>query len=164
MIKQSLIRCYTAGMDTLSTELFERYFGAYSAHAIEIDGVVYPTVEHAYHCRRYANPTIIEEICAARSPSLAWAISQNYKAQQVSDFPERKAAVMEELCRLKLVQHADVREALMESGDKRIIKRWFTGSPADGFWDSGTDGTGRNESGNIWMRLREKLRDAYIRH
>lgn len=143
-------------METLSTEIFERYFGAYSAHAIEIDGVVYPTVEHAYHCQRYSDAAIIEEIRSARSPYLAWAASQKYKSQQKPDFNERKVVVMEELCHHKLQQHHDVRQALIDSGDAMIVKRWFTGSPADGFWDAGMDGAGANESGNIWMRLREK--------
>jgi N-glycosidase YbiA len=146
-------------MDSVTTEIFERYFGAYSAHAIEIDGVLYPTAEHAYHCQRYTDPTIVEEIRSARSPYLAWAVSQTHKAQQKADFSERKVTVMEQLCRHKLQQHADVRQALLDTKDAAIHKRWFTGSPADGFWDVGMDGTGANESGKIWMRLREELSD-----
>ena len=43
-------------------EKFFIYFSPYTAHAIEVDGVLYPTVEHAYQCERYTDPKIIEEI------------------------------------------------------------------------------------------------------
>ncbi len=147
-------------MERLLDAIFVTYFSGYSAHQIECKGVLYPTVEHAYHCQRYADPKIVEEIRTAWSPSLAWAVSQKYKAQQLAGFNERKAVVMEDLCRAKLEQHADVRQALLDSGNSPIIKHWTTGSPADSFWDDGTDGTGRNETGKIWMRLREELKQG----
>jgi predicted NAD-dependent protein-ADP-ribosyltransferase YbiA (DUF1768 family) len=50
---------------SLPPEIFAIYFSAFSAHALEIDGVVYPTLEHAYHCLRYTDAKIIEEIRAA---------------------------------------------------------------------------------------------------
>ena len=144
-------------MQRLLDAIFVTYFSGYSAHQLEYKGVLYPTVEHAYHCQRYTEPQIVEKIRAARSPALAWTVSQKYKAQQLSDFNERKSVVMEELCRAKLEQHADVRQALLDSGAIAIVKHWTTGSPPDGFWDDGTDGTGRNETGAIWMRLREEF-------
>jgi predicted NAD-dependent protein-ADP-ribosyltransferase YbiA (DUF1768 family) len=42
----------------LPLEIFYIYFSPYTAHAIEIDGVVYPTVEHAYQCARYTETLI----------------------------------------------------------------------------------------------------------
>jgi ribA/ribD-fused uncharacterized protein len=142
----------------LPTDIFERYFSAYSAHAIERDGVLYPTVEHAYHCARYSDRSMSEEIRSARSPLQAWEISQRYKDRQSAGFVERKVSVMEELFRLKLAQHDDVRRALLDSGDIEIRKHITSGPRADGFWDDGEDGTGENMAGKIWMRLREELR------
>lgn len=145
-------------MERLSDDLFVTYFSGYSAHAIEYKGTVYPTVEHAYHCQRYLDSGVIEEIRAARSPFKAWEVSQKYKGSQIADFNERKAAVMEELCRAKLAQHEDIRRALIESGDMPIVKHITTGPKPDGFWDDGADGNGRNETGKIWMKLRQELR------
>lgn len=147
-------------MERLPDSIFITYFSAYSAHQIEFKGGLYPTVEHAYHCQRYSDPAIIEEIRAARSPRKAWEISQKYKAGQLLGFGDRKAEVMEELNRAKLAQHEDIQRALLASGDTPIIKRWVTGSPPDGFWDDGSDGAGRNEVGKIWMRLREELKNG----
>jgi ribA/ribD-fused uncharacterized protein len=144
-------------MKNLPAEVFERYFCAYSAHAIEYKGTLYPTVEHAYHCQRYTDPSVIEEVRNAQSPFKAWQVSQKYKTDQLPHFNEIKVAVMKDLCRAKLLQHEDVRLVLTESGDSKIIKHVTTGPKADGFWCDGEDGTGRNEAGNIWMELRDEL-------
>lgn len=138
-------------------EIFERYFSPWSAHMIEASGVLYPTVEHAYHCMRYTGmQEILEEILSARSPQLAWEVSQKHKPRQVAYFPSYKTVVMQALCKLKLEQHADVRRALIESKGLEIVKRIVTGPPGDGFWDDGPDGTGDNKFGKIWMKLRKE--------
>lgn len=147
-------------MERLSDAIFVTYFSGYSAHQVELDGAVYPTVEHGYHCKRYGNPAIVAEIQSAKSPRKAWEISQKYKSQQLADFNDRKVQVMEELNRAKRDQHEDVRQALIDSGEMPIVKHWTTGSPPDGFWDDGIDGSGRNEVGKIWMRLREELKQG----
>ncbi len=141
----------------VSQEDYAKYFLGFSAHSIVKDGVSYPTVEHAYHCMRYTDQNVVEEIRTAASPLLAWRISQKYKDKQLADFPERKREVMKELYRLKLEQHEDVKEALLKSKGLQIVKHITSGPPADGFWDDGTDGLGRNESGKIWMELREEI-------
>ena len=64
---------------------------------------------------------------------------------------------MEDICRAKLAQHEDVQKVLRESGNLLIVKHITTGPKADGFWDDGEDGAGRNEVGNIWMRLRQEI-------
>ncbi len=144
-------------MERLPDDIFVTYFSGYSAHAVEYNGLVYSTVEHAYHCQRYTDALIIEEIRSARSPFKAWEVSQKHKSGQVADFNERKVAVMEELCRAKLAQHEDVRRELIGSGDAIIVKHITTGPKPDGFWDDGADGAGRNETGKIWMKLRAEL-------
>lgn len=132
---------------------YEQYLGAFSAHAIEYKGVVYPTVEHAYHCQRYADPKIQEEIRGALSAYKAWETSQKYKSQQFADFDAKKAEIMEELCRAKLAQHEDVQEALKVSGDAVIVKDY-----PDSFWGIGMDGVGKNLMGVIWIKLRAELK------
>jgi ribA/ribD-fused uncharacterized protein len=145
-------------MECLSADLFVQYFSPFSAHAVVFHGLTYATVEHAYHCQRFADPQIRNKIRMAASPAGAWQLSQEFKPRQSDGFSDRKVAVMEALCRAKMEQHAPVRVALLDSGALPIVKHITSGTPADGFWDDGEDGLGRNESGNIWMRLREELR------
>lgn len=153
--------CYVSRMEggIYPIEKFYIYFSPYTAHAIEVSGVVYPTLEHAYQCARYADPKIIEEIKNAHSPVKAWEISSKYKPQQISEFKTEahKLSVMKELMRLKAAQHAEIRQALIESGDQRIVKHIVTYPPGDGFWDDGEDGTGLNHIGRLWMVIREEI-------
>lgn len=146
---------YTACMVPL--EIFAIYFSPYSAHAIEIQGIVYPTVEHAYQCLRYTDEAVINEIKSARSPMLAWKISSKYKARQISGFAERKLEVMKQLLEYKVQQHENVKQALIDSKDARIVKHITTYPPGDGFWDDGEDGTGLNHMGRLWMEIRSTL-------
>ena len=146
-------------MNKLPLEIFAIYFSPYSAHAIEVDSVVYPTVEHAYQCQRYTDVNIIEEIRGARSPMKAWQVSSKYKSVQVPEFKndEHKLAVMKRLMKIKVEQHDEVRKALLESGDLKIVKHITTYPPGDGFWDDGEDGKGLNHTGRMWMEIRDEL-------
>jgi len=136
----------------LPFDLYERMLSAFSGHMVEYKGVLYTTAEHAYHCQKYTDPKIVEEIKNARSAKLAWALSQKYRPQIMPGFDDRKIEVMEDVCRAKLSQHEDVKEILLWSEGMSIIKNY-----PDPFWGIGSDGDGRNEFGKLWIRLREEL-------
>lgn len=140
-------------------EKFFIYFSPYTAHAIELDGVIYPTVEHAYQCAKYTDKKIIEEIRSQRSPVKAWEVSTKYKHLQIPEFKDEnyKLEVMKKLMRLKALQHEEIRKALVESGDMRIVKHITTYPPGDGFWDDGEDGKGLNHMGRMWMEIKSEL-------
>ena len=146
---------------TLPLEIFYIYFSPYTAHAITIDGVVFPTVEHAYQCQRYTDSKIIEEIRAATSPLKAWEVSTKYKKLQIPEFKsdDYKRKVMKRMMRLKAEQHEEVRKALVDSGTLKIVKHIVTYPPGDGFWDDGVDGKGQNEIGKMWMEIREEMKN-----
>lgn len=141
----------------LSPELFAIYFSPYSAHALKIDGVVYPTLEHAYQCKRYKEQKIIEEILNAPSPMLAWETSCKYKHLTIPEFTENKLKIMEELMRCKTEQHREIQKALIDSKDLKIVKHITTYPPGDGFWCDGEDGKGLNHIGRLWMKIRSGL-------
>jgi ribA/ribD-fused uncharacterized protein len=148
-------------MNKLPLEIFYIYFTPYSAHAITVGGVTYPTVEHAYQCSRYTDSKIIEEIRAAHSPVKAWEISSKYKSVQIPEFKndEHKLRVMKGLMSLKVEQHEDVRKALLDSEDLEIVKHIVAGPPGDGFWDDGEDGKGLNHTGRMWVEIRDELKN-----
>jgi N-glycosidase YbiA len=143
-------------METYPLERFEQYLSPFSGHMLEFKGVLYPTIEHAYHCQRYTDQQVVDAIRNTRSAWSAWALSQQHKKEQIPDWDARKVGVMEELFRAALDQHADIRKALIESGDFLIIHH----NANDSFWGDGADGAGRNEMGKIWMKLRAELQSA----
>jgi ribA/ribD-fused uncharacterized protein len=143
----------------LPIEIFYIYFSPYTAHAITIDGIVYPTVEHVYQCLRYTDKKIREEIRKAISPVKAWEISTTYKHLQVPEFKDAqyKVGIMKMLMLAKAQQHEEVRKAHINTGNMKIVKHIVTYPPGDGFWDDGVDGKGENHIGKMWMEIRGQL-------
>lgn len=126
----------------------------FSANAVEIDGVLYPTSEHAYQAAKCIDLDGKKEILSAKSPLLAKEVSnQKYKSAKDPDWNAKKLSVMESILRSKLAQHQEVREALIKSGDEEIAED----SPVDSFWGSGKDRGGKNQLGKIWMKIRSEL-------
>jgi ribA/ribD-fused uncharacterized protein len=124
----------------------------FSAHEVKLDGVMYKTAEHAYQALR-AVPEARQSIIDARSPMDAWRAGQVVKQnnQLIPDFD--KLTLMERIFRTKLEQHSDVREVLLATGDRDLLKVYDT----DYFWGTGADGAGENQMGKLWMRLRAEL-------
>ena len=126
----------------------------FSANAVEIDGILYPTSEHAYQATKCTDPKGKEEIRSARSPLLAKEVSnEKYKDAKDPNWKINKLAVMESILRAKLDQHQEVRDALIKSGNEEIAED----SPVDRFWGRGKDGNGENQLGKLWMKLRSEL-------
>ena len=131
------------------------YLSPFSAHRIEIWGEVFPTAEHAYQASRVLPGPERDIIKHAPSPMDAWREGQKYYKNRndlaVPGFD--KLAVMEEIFRAKLSQHPDIADILRESADAELLKVW----PTDYFWGTGADGSGENQMGKLWMKLRREL-------
>lgn len=127
----------------------------FSAHAIEIDGIVYPTAEHAYQAAKCTDPQGKAEVIAARSPLMTKQISNDkYKSAKDPNWDDIKLGIMENILRIKLSQHPEVRESLLATGSEEIAED----SPVDYFWGRGKDGAGQNQLGKLWMRLRDEIK------
>jgi len=143
--------------EKLPLHIFFIYFSPYTAHVIEIDGLIYPTIEHVYQCKKFDDPKIIEEIRMAKSPLKAWEISNKYKKSRIAGYGANKLFTMKDLMWLKVEQHDEVKKALIESNGLEIVKHITTYPPGDGFWDDGKKGEGKNHMGRMWMEIREEL-------
>jgi ribA/ribD-fused uncharacterized protein len=127
-------------------------FNNFSAHAVEFRGKLYPTAEHAYQAAKCVDATGQEEIRNASSPLQAKRLAnEKYRSARDPDWDGKKLAVVEEILRAKLAQHAEARDALIASCGEEVVED----SPTDYFWGVGADGTGKNNLGKIWMKIRE---------
>lgn len=129
-------------------------FHNFSAHAIEIDGVVYPTAEHAFHASKFNDNELRQKIIDCASPIAAYKLGKELKLQRRSDWDEIKVEVLTNIIRHKAQQNSDVKETLLSSGNERIVEV----NPNDDFWGDGPDGNGLNYTGEILMKIREELR------
>lgn len=129
----------------------------FSAHAVDLWGMKFPTAEHAFQWRKFSKvrPDIAEKILAAKSPHEVKEISDVNKANQPANWYDEKVSVMEQVLKAKAEQHADVRDMLAKTGSRQIVEN----SPFDGFWGIGADRNGKNMLGKIWMKIRNETLD-----
>lgn len=128
----------------------------WSPHAIEIWGRTFPTVEHAYHFRKFSDSRmdVAEQIAAAKSPYAAMLLAKEHKVSRQTDWDNVKVDIMTELDRAKATQHQDFRDVLVATGRRELIEN----SPWDSYWGCGADGNGQNIAGKILMKIRDELK------
>jgi ribA/ribD-fused uncharacterized protein len=98
-------------------------FNNFSAHAIEYEGKLYPTSEHAYQAAKCTEPRGLEEIRNARSPLQAKILAnETYGAARDPDWEGKKVGILEAILRAKLAQHPEAQEALSQSGQEEIVE------------------------------------------
>lgn len=118
---------------------------------IELDGIIYPTVEHAFQAAKTLDHADKHRIAAASTPGNAKRLGR--KVQLRRDWEQVKVGIMQDLVRLKFTVHQDLRAKLIATGDAELIEgnTWN-----DRFWGV-CRGQGRNQLGLILMQVRAEL-------
>jgi N-glycosidase YbiA len=131
-------------------------FSNFSPHGIIIHDTYWTTVEHYYQAQKFAgtpDAVIIPVIHAADTPEEAAALGRCSTRQIRPDWEVVKTQVMREAVLKKFLAHADIREILLNTGDRLLIED----SPRDYFWGCGANKTGQNHLGKILMGVREEI-------
>jgi len=120
---------------------------------IEWNGKTYPSTEHAFQAAK----TVIEaEHELIRNSATCQESKHNGRRCTLRpDWEDIKAQVMYEVCKAKFTQHPDLGEALLATGSRELREGNTWG---DLYW--GVDlstGVGRNQLGEILMRIRDEL-------
>lgn len=112
------------------------------------------TCEHAYQAQKCVNPIEYEAIHGAIKANDARLMGQ--KVQMREHWNDiHKDRVMEECVRAKFLQHKDLRDQLMATGEEELIEDTTTSN--DMYWGCGTNGLGKNMLGKILMKIRKEL-------
>ncbi|MBW3538171.1 NADAR family protein [Candidatus Parcubacteria bacterium] len=127
----------------------------WSAHQVKLWGKNFPTVEHAFHYRKFsdAEPQVAEQILLAPSPWATVQIERVHRGSRRPDWQSVKVDIMTEIVTAKAAQNQDVHDCLLKTGNKTIIEN----SPWDSFWGIGPDGQGQNQMGRILTKIRSEL-------
>lgn len=142
------------------------WMGNMSAFPLYYNGVIWRTAEALFQAGRF-NPTssLVEEIRLEPSPMGAKLLAKKHIDKMTitpqSDFDLQW---MEEVLRLKISQHPELKEKLLATGDALIIEDCTKRQRGSGlFWGSAyiIDGcsanwVGQNQLGNLWMKIRGK--------
>ncbi|MEO3802467.1 NADAR family protein [Nonomuraea sp. B1E8] len=117
---------------------------------IKVADALYPTVEHAYWALSTGDESLRERIRTAPSSQAARDIAVG--AERRPRWADVRLTVMADLLRAKFVQHPDLGEVLLATGDGRI----HYGSANSQFWDI-RDSAGRNWMGRLLELVRAEL-------
>jgi ribA/ribD-fused uncharacterized protein len=129
-------------------------FSNFSSFALEWEGTLYMTSEHAYQAQKFSDSEIIERIKNARSAYDVFKIAREHQNKVRYDWLDIRVSVMEKIIRAKVAQHPYVKQKLIESGDREIVED----SWKDDFWGWGSNKDGQNQLGKIWMKIREEIK------
>src|SRR6266704_190398 len=144
----------------------EKPYGVFSnlyKREIVFEGVTYPTAEHAYQAGKPRKETVRTWLLAAPTPALrAMAAHGLYLWDIRSDWSKTKFERMKQVLREKFTQHNDLREALLATGEARLVESATVDNTVNRLWGE-VNGRGKNMLGKLLMELRAELRLAAAR-
>lgn len=127
----------------------KRYFefSNFYPSSIDLDGYVWPTVEHYYQAQKSTDQTEQQRIREAPTPGKAKRLGRKIRIRP--DWDDIKVDVMTRAVRAKFTQHDDLRDILLSTGDATIHEN----SPRDMFWGI----RGEDMLGKVLMRIRKEI-------
>lgn len=117
---------------------------------VRMDGLIYPSVEHAYQAMKTAD--MDERINIQRAKSPGEARRRGQKVQIRPNWEHVKVGIMNILVRKKF-ENPELADKLKATGQQRLVEgnHWH-----DYFWGV-CDGRGLNKLGEILMQVRSEL-------
>lgn len=128
-------------------------FSSCSEHPIFLDERNWSTCEHyvqANIVRSKAHAEIIDKLPTAED---AIKYAKPWYRSKIKDYRKLAPVLMTRALYTKVQMYREVKDALLATGDKKIIES----SQYDYFWGIGRDLRGYNYLGKAWMNIREKL-------
>lgn len=130
-----------------------------SHHPVEYNGKTYRSTEALFQCLRFDDEEIIEAIRAEGSPMGAkFTAKKHQDKMSIEQRGEQDIENMRLCLKLKVEQHPEIREMLLETNTEFIVED--TTKRKDQFWGAMWDGNGwhgHNWLGELWMELRKNL-------
>jgi ribA/ribD-fused uncharacterized protein len=120
--------------------------------AVVVDGVSFPSVEHAYQAMKSLDPGARAQIRQAADPDAAKKLGRQTRVRP--DWDDIKVAVMTRLVRTKFRDDSELADRLRSTGERDLVEGNHWG---DRFWGV-CEGAGENHLGRILMRVRDELR------
>jgi N-glycosidase YbiA len=129
-------------------------FSNFTTHKIELDGKVWPTVEHYFQAMKFEGTPYVDRILKMRLAGDAAKFGRSRDLPLREDWEHVKNTIMFKAVLAKFTQHDEARAILLGTGDAIIVERTHN----DSYWADGGDGTGRNMLGHILMMVRHTIR------
>lgn len=139
------------------------FLGNMSPHPVTWEGIEWRTSEALFQALRFPKDSEIRELIRAeKSPMSAKMVAKSYHGN-LAVIPGSKEDLqnMVDVVKLKLRTHDDVRQVLLDTGERFIVEDCTKRQRGLGlFWGAALQGdhwVGENALGMIWMGLRERM-------
>lgn len=132
------------------------FLSNFAAYPIRLREKTWPTSEHFFQAQKFCGTDHEEEIRTTASAMVAARKGRSRKRPLRADWEDVKEDVMLEALRAKFSQHAEIRDALLATGDARIVEH----TNNDRYWADGGDGSGKNRLGVLLEQVRGELREG----
>lgn len=127
------------------------YMSNYKKARFFVHGRWWDWVEAPYQAAKTIVPAEIDAVFNVKTANESRLLGQ--KVTMRPDWDQVKYNVMYECVQAKFLQHKDLRDQLMATGNEELIEN----SPVDYYWGCGADGTGKNKLGLLLMQLRTEF-------
>ena len=133
-----------------------------SAFQIAYGGLMWRNAEALFQALRFDDPSFQDSIRQEKSPMAAKFVAKaNIDKMIVVPQSEQDLNNMRLVLRLKVEQHSELKTQLLETADAIIIEDCTSRPHGSGtFWGavwSGSEWSGENVLGKLWMELRTEL-------
>lgn len=142
----------------MSIDRFTGEFGFlsnFSPHSVELDGMLFPTAEHAFQAMKTVDPLERLGVQATMTPGQAKRAGRRVTLRE--DWEEIKVEVMHRVVAAKFMQHPELADRLVDTQGRELVEGNTWG---DRTWGV-CDGVGENLLGRILMDVRDELLEQY---
>jgi len=126
---------------------------------VDVDGVTYPSAEHAYQASKTDSRQHKMQIKACKTPGQAKRLGKTVPLRTGATLPQVKLDAMRRIVLAKFQQNAFIRRALLDTHPQQLQEGNTWG---DRFWGI-CRGEGENNLGKILVEVREQLRQEQIK-
>lgn len=120
---------------------------------IDYEGMIYPSVEHAFQAAKTVSQT--DRIRIRQAPTSGEAKRLGRQVTLRNNWDTIKFTVMHRLVKQKFSDSGELQDMLLATGDRKLVEgNWW----GDTIWGV-CKGVGENHLGYILMAVREELRD-----
>ncbi len=128
--------------------------GTFSKHSFELDGALWPSVEHYFQAMKFDDADYREVIRTAPHPKKARKLGRSRFKKIRKDWAKVKTVVMTRGVYIKCRTYPGIAQQLLDTDDRKLIEN----SQYDYYWGCGRDRRGDNHYGKVLMNVRGKLR------
>ena len=134
------------------------FLSNFSESAVVLDGVLYPTVEHAFQAAKMVNESDRLAISNAKTPGEAKRIGR--RGLMRTDWEEIKVDVMRQCLMRKFLLNPLLRQKLQDTGDEELIEgnTWHDNYWGDCSCSKCANKSGLNHLGRLLMEIRDNDR------